>query len=88
MTRDDGGWGHTGAVTKDTQKETDKLRAAEAQRAAKEEALRRARDESHAIKLTFQKLHATLRCVQPETTVPRCPTRQLQPRALESRLQP
>jgi hypothetical protein len=50
--------------------------------------LRRARDESHAIKLTFQKLHATLRCVQPETTVPRCPTRQLQPRALESRLQP
>jgi len=48
VTRDDGGWGHTGAVTKDTQKETDKLRAAEAQRAAKEEALRRARDEQRA----------------------------------------
>ena len=31
--------------------------------------LRRAADEPHAIKLTFQKLHATLRCVRPESTV-------------------
>ena len=31
--------------------------------------LRRARDETHAIKLTFQKLHATLRCVRPERYV-------------------
>ena len=31
-------------------------------------ALRSARDESHAIKLIFQRLHATLRCVRPGTS--------------------